>query len=120
MYGSVTCPQPLITHSSGIENGIILCYTGTSVGSTAYYYCLSCDYKTISNSEVITKKTCMEDGSWRINVTTPQIECNCKSLHTCIDMICMHATIDIKVSLKWLCNWILCHGRCFRIKAILD
>ena len=76
------CHSPLMTLSNGIENGVA-CYTGTYVGSTAYYYCLTCDSKTIANELAASERTCMEDGYW--NGTIPQCECESAQLirHVC-------------------------------------
>lgn len=71
IYDKIMCQPPLITHYFGIKNGIV-CYTGTAIGSTAYYYCLSCDHTKLANR--ISKRTCMENGNW--NGTAPQCKCN--------------------------------------------
>ena len=67
LSGNMSCDSPY--HSLGIDNGIA-CYSGISIGSSAFYYCLKCGFTTIKGTSV---RTCLPNGSW--NGSIPQ--CNC-------------------------------------------
>ena len=68
-HTTAVCQLPLKTVH--IENGVA-CHTGTRVGSTAHYYCLSCDSNTVMGTS-ISERICMENGSW--NGSLPHCEC---------------------------------------------
>ena len=76
----VRCDPPF--HSLGIENGIV-CYSGTEVGSVAFYSCISCGFNAIMNGTSI--RICTKDGYW--NGTTPQCSCNASEFFSTIIMI---------------------------------
>ena len=61
------CDLPFM--SLGIKGGFV-CYTGVAVGSTAVYYCSSCNFNTLKGSTV---RICMENGSW--SGIMPQCDC---------------------------------------------
>ena len=65
----VKCEAPF--HSLGVENGIA-CYSGTEIGSVAFYSCLHCGLSGIMNGTSV--RVCTENGVW--NGSTPR--CSCK------------------------------------------
>ena len=69
----VSCATPLENMSLGIQDGVV-CYTGSSVGSTAAYYCLSCDQKSIALKRE-TLRLCTANGSWDGDIP----RCTCKN-----------------------------------------
>ena len=46
-----------------IHNGFV-CYSGTSTGSNAFYYCFDCGYNALNKSAGLFIRTCKSNGKW--------------------------------------------------------
>lgn len=68
----IRCPAPLENKSLGIQDGVA-CYTGTSIGSIAAYYCLHCDQQSIALERRLLR-LCTANGSWNGDIP----HCTCK------------------------------------------
>ena len=55
-----------------IEGGFV-CYSGTTTGSTALYYCSDCGYNSLKKTHGSFLRVCGGDGQW--NGTVPQCQC---------------------------------------------
>ena len=56
-----------------INNGFV-CYSGTSTGSNAFYYCFDCGYNTINKSAGSFIRTCKSSGKW--DGAIPHCDCS--------------------------------------------
>ena len=63
------CDSPYFTYP--IKNGIV-CYSGTKIGSTAFYSCASCGHESITKSGSFVR-VCNSKGKW-LGIT-PQCSC---------------------------------------------
>ena len=56
-----------------IDNGFV-CYSETTTGSNAFYYCFDCGYNTINKSGGSFIRTCKSNGEW--DQTIPRCDCS--------------------------------------------
>ena len=66
------CNPPLYT--LGISNGIV-CYSGTEIGSIAFYSCIDCGFNSLTKGSSV--RICTKDGNWDGTIT----QCNCSKLY---------------------------------------
>lgn len=76
----IKCGSPLFT--TGMHNGLV-CYTGTTVGSTAVHHCFNCGYDPTVSTHLV--RTCQPNGTW--NGTVPYCGCSKESIAITINSI---------------------------------